>query len=273
MNWFQSIIYGIVTGLSEFLPISSSAHKTIMQTLFGVNNFDPIRDVVVHIGVLIALLIGAGNLIETVKRERRMASKGARVYNQVYRGNMDYRLVKSAAIPMLILYTVFVFLLPYTLSLPIIAVILIANGILLYMPSRMIRGNKDARSMTWLDSFIIGILGAASAFSGISRVGIQTSVATMRGADRTHATNWALLLSIPILFLMIIADIIGLISGFQNIVFSANVLGYILMCLFSFGGAYLAIAIVRQLSVKTGLSAFAYYCWGAGLFTYIIYLI
>ena len=271
MNWFQAVLFGIISGISEFLPISASAHKAIALQLFGVDGIDPLRDLIVHIAVAAALITAAANLLETIRRERRMAANGTRVYNQVYRGNMDYRLVRSAAIPMLLVFLVLSYIIK-RVSLPLIALFLLINGIILYLPNRMLRGNKDARSMTRFDGILIGLGSAASAFTGISGIGMNVSIATMRGADQSHAVNWALLLSLPMLVLQILMDIISIFINLHSITLSAGFLGYVLIALFAYAAGYLAVGLIRFLGVKIGYSAFSYYCWGAALFSFSLYL-
>lgn len=272
MNWFQAIVFGIVSGIGEFLPISSSAHNQILFLLFGIKQKDPVRDLIVHIAIFAALIFASKGLLETIRREKRMASKGARVYNRFYRGNMDFRLVRSAAAVLIIGYLVLSYSIPSNLPIPLVACMLLLNGIILHIPDRMLQGNKDARSMSAFDGFLIGLLGSASAVTGISRIGIQTSVATMRGADKRHAANWALLLSIPMLLLQILLDIVAVFSTVSQGL-SAGFLGYFLTAVFSFFGAYAAVSIMKFLSVKTGFAAFSYYSWGCALFLFVLYLI
>lgn len=272
MNWLQCIILGLISGISEFLPISSSAHIWITAHLFGIPENDPIRALIIHIAILAALIVASRGAIETILRERRMAARGAKVYNRRYRGNMDFRLLKNTTVYLILGYLVISYIVPAPFPIPVVVCMLLLNGIILYLPTRMLQGNKDARSMSKFDSFLIGLAGATSALTGISRIATITSVATMRGADRSHAANWALLLSTPMLIVLIILDLAAVFSGALTLV-STGFGGYLLIAISAFLGAYVAISSLKFLSVKAGFSTFSYYSWGAALFLFILYLI
>lgn len=273
MNWLQSIVFGFVYGLSEFLPISAPAHKELMKYLFGVSGKDPLLDLLCSLAALFALIVACRGLFDAIRRDQRMALKGSRTYHRVYRGSRDLRIVKNAAIPMLILLVVFTYIADNVYSLPLISVFLILNGILLYVPSRMIQGNKDSRSMSALDSLLFGVIGGLSAFPGLSRVGLHVSVGRMRGADSTHALNWALLLSIPALAVICVLSLFSLFAGLGTISFSCNFFTYLLAFIGTFAGGYAAIFFLKILAEKNSFTPFAYYSWGAALFLFIMYLI
>lgn len=154
-----------------------------------------------------------------------------------------------------------------------LALMLVVNGIVLIIPEHSRQANKEARQMSGLDAIVMGILGGLSALPGISRIGAISSYGLLRGADKQRVTNWALLLSIPALLLLCIIDLVfAFISGVGPITF-AVVCGYIFSAVAAYLGAYFSIVFIRFLTVHSGYTAFAYYCWGAALFAMILYLI
>jgi undecaprenyl pyrophosphate phosphatase UppP len=153
------------------------------------------------------------------------------------------------------------------------AAFLLINGIVLFIPSRMLQGNKDARSMSALDSLLLGLCGALSALPGLSRIALQTSAVRLRGADSSHALNWALLLSIPALAVTAALSLFSLFTGLGAIQFYCGFFTYLLIFFSTYLGSYLAIFFMRILASKNSLSLFAYYSWGAALFVFIMYLI
>lgn len=268
MNWFESIIYGFISGLTEFLPLSSFAHQQIYLSLCGETYRDPARDLFVHIALLVAIVISCQPMLEHIRR-----SRGAS--NQRVGGNsrilQDRRFVKSATIPMLIVFFVLSYIIGTTFNLLLIAFVLILNGIILFIPDRIVRSNKDASAMSPLDGILIGVAGALSVIPGFSRIGCNVSVATMRGADRQHALKWALLLSIPALWGHIIIDLILLFSGSGMSQWS-HLFNYILAAASAFGASYCGVKFMLFLSAKQNYNLFSYYSWGASLIAFFLYL-
>lgn len=261
MNWFQSILYGFISGLTEFIPVSSRAHQAILLEMFGQTRANPLLDFFVHIAILVGVYM----------------SRNYRVPGEQNRGgylsaSADVRFTRTATIPMLIGIVVFTYLLKGGASLLMVSLFCLVNGIILFIPGRMLQGNKDSRSMSALDGILAGLAGALSGLTGISRTGSIVSAATARGADRNQALKWAISLSIPAMAMLILIDIFNLFTAFQAVSFW-NVVFYLLAAVAAYGGTYLGIRFIKIISVRIGFSSFAYYCWGAALFSFVLYLI
>ena len=269
MSILQSILYGLISGLSELMPISSEAHQMFLRELFGVQK-DPVMDMLIHLSVLVALYFGARNLMESFQRERRLLTR--RSYSRNTQRGYMYRFVRTAGLVFAALLVVFTYMGAKSYSFLMLSLFCLLNGILLFVPDRMMQSNKDARHMTVIDSIIFGLFGALSAFPGFSRIGVSTAYAAARGADRQHALNWALLLSVPALILLSVIDFIAIFTAAPAITF-VTVVGYLLAVGASFIGGYYSITIMKFLAVKVGYAAFAYYSWGMALFSFVLYLI
>ena len=270
MSWLESLIYGLFSGVSEFLPISSSAHQQIMMHLFGVDARDPVRDFIVHTAMLIAVIMACKSFLDTVKREASYAGRRKYATYQNFRGFYDKRMIQSAIQPMLIPMFLLRYVLKLNDNLLLTSLLLTVNGIVVFLPDRMVQGNKDARFMSALDGVLIGCSGALSAFSGISRIGWTYGVATARGAAKKHALTWSFVLSIPALACVCFMDIITVFSvgtvGFWNSFFT-----YLLSGATAYVGSSVAISAMRLLIARpTG--GLAYYCWGLSLFSFVLYL-
>lgn len=272
MSWLESIIYGLVSGFSEFLPISSHAHQTILMQLFGSHARDPVRDLLVHMAILIGLYSGCKPVIEHLRREQNSASRRRREYGRSTRSQLDARFVKNTAIVMLIGILVITYVFNPVSNLLTAAAFLLINGIILFASGRMMQGNKDVRSMTYLDSLLMGVIASLSAFSGVSRVGCVTSVAIARGADRQNSLNWAFLISIPALLLLMVIDVVQIFAGDVAINFWGSFFTYLLSASAAYLGGLYSIKFMRFLTVRVGFSGFSYYCWGASLFSFLLYL-
>lgn len=271
MNWLEALFYGMFTGFSEFVPVSSRAHGSILRYLFG-QEYDPLQAFMVRLGALLGLLVCCRQMLGKFLYEVRVTKRYSRTRSArgTLRGTYDLRLVKIAFVPMLLsllFYSVGDSLENDRLML---SVFLVLNGIILFVTDHMRQGNKDARLMSGFDSIGIGVFSVFSAFPGLSRFGGNVVFAVVRGADKQHAVTWALLLSIPALILLMLMELISLLSG-------GWVLGSFLCYLFtaagSFIGAYLGILLVRTLAVRAGFSGYAYYCWGVAVFCFVLYLI
>ena len=271
MNWLQSILYGLVLGFGEFIPVANGAQTQILQQIFGSMVNDPLRELLVHLFSLAAFILVWRNPLETLRRDSRMIQRGTQMHRQVYRGSADSGFVRAAAIPMLIFMIVLMSL--YRGDANWTMIILLINGMILYLPERMLQGNKTAKAMSPLDGLLFGLASALSIIPGISRVGMGMSIGIMRGADRKHTLNWAYLLSVPALLLFIGRDLTGLIFASNAVTLSTGFLGYLLLSLSSFAGAYLSVFLMRNLIIHRGLHGFAYYSWGAALFSFVLYLL
>ena len=211
MNWIEILLLGLVSGLSEFVPISSGGHQRLMLHLFGKTQMDPLCHLILTAGVLAAVLTSCGDLFHPLlvehaftRRKRRQRTYSSRYY--------DYRIVKGAIWPLAIVYTV-CSLFRISISLPGLALAFLINGIVLFVTGNMRQGNKDSRRMTSLDSALMGLFGGASAVAGISLLGSVSSVAVARGAQRKSALNWALAISAPALLIRMVIDLLFILIG------------------------------------------------------------
>lgn len=270
LNWFESIIYGLISGFAEFLPISSHGHQQLMLHLFGAQQRDPVRDLLVHLTMLFVLYTSCRSLIDNVQQVRHQ--RHSRRASAAIAGLPDYRFIKNATIPMLVGILILSYIIKANNNLLLTSVFLLINGILLFVSGRVMQGNKDARSMSLLDSALVGVISGFSAISGISRIGCVTTTAIARGAGRQHAFNWALLLSIPALILLAGMDVLNIFTVATDIPFWKSFFTYILSILGTYVGSYYSIIFMKFLAVRTGYSIFSYYCWGASLFSFLIYL-
>ena len=163
MNLFQSLICGLVAGIAEFLPISSQAHQRVLLYLFGINDMDPVRNLFIHIGMLFALFTGIRPYLDQIRREQALNRRRSRERSSL-RTFADMRLVRNAVLPMIVGILLVSYIFSWDGSLAIVSLFLVVNGIILYLPERMIQGNKDSRSMSRLDSYLLAFSGAALPF-------------------------------------------------------------------------------------------------------------
>lgn len=275
ISLFESILYGLFCGFAEFLPVSSTAHRNILNSLFGVDQEDPLMVMFLHIGALAALLVSSRTLLQRFQKElkiKRTARRRSRRQPDEL-AILDMSFVKTACIVMLLGFVFYFRAAAWNGNLPMIAIFLVINGIILHIPLYLPKGNKDARSMSRLDAIVVGIGNALTVVPGLSRTGISTSCSIARGASPQNAYKWSLLLGVPALAMLIMMDLIGVVTaGLGQMDFS-----FILQCIMCGCAAYLGatggISLVKTVVHRSGIENFSYYCWGAALFTFILYMI
>ena len=275
ITMIQSILYGLVCGFAEFLPVSSQAHRNILNCLFGVDQEEPLMVMFLHIGALLALIISSMSLLQRLQREmeiKRLARRRSRRQPDEL-ALLDMSIVKTACTVLLIGFVFYFEAAVLHGNLPMVAIFLVVNGLILHVPLYLPKGNKDARTMSRLDAVLLGLGSALAMLPGVSRVGVSTSVGISRGATPQNAYKWALLISIPALVVHIVLDLVGVVSaGLGQLDFS-----FILQCIMCGCAAYIgaigAISLMKMIVYRSGIENFSYYCWGAALFTFILYMI
>ena len=271
MNWLESLLYGLISGITEFLPISSFAHQQLYFKMLDVSGVDPLQSLVVHIALIAAVLTACKNTFEQFYRAKQTYRKdhkrmpGSNI-------NLELRFLKKAILPMLLGYFIIKQFVPIQSSLVWIAVFSFLNFLILIFQSRMMQGNKDERTVTVFDSLVVGLAASAAALPGISRICTMLTAATQQGIDKEKAINWVVLLSIPMLALLGAMDILNLIIAPGVIALKENILAYALSAAGAYVSGYLGILLIKSYAYRKEISDFAYYSLGVMFFTLFLYL-
>lgn len=274
VSLFESIFYGFVSGVTEFLPVSARAHQVLMRYLFGVEQKIPLQELFLHIGLLAAIVFANRELLSALNRENRIGtSRRSRISAARGAAYYELRLFKTASVPLLIGLLLSIVTVRYEQNFLLIMAFLLLNAVVMLVAEHTSRGNRDARTMTGLDGIVIGVLGAFSVLPGVSRTGMIASYTAARGTDMNRTANWSIVLGLPAVALMIIFDFVGIFSvGVGGLSFLL-LLGCIFSGLTAFCGGYVGMKLLRLMLTNSGFSGFAYYSIGASLFTFILYLI
>ena len=274
MTWLSSILYGLVAGLAEVLPVSSTAHQILMSSLLGEGKTHILLPLMLHMGSLAALFYCCNSEIMRLSRAQKLASipKRHRKRPLDTRSLMDIRLLRTTLIPVVLAFFFYKKVANLQGNLVAASVFWVINGIILYIPQFLPGSNRDASSLSRFDGLLMGLGAAASILPGISCVGTVVSIASVRGADKRFSLNTALLMTIPVIIGLIAMDIFAIIEiGLAGIGFIL-VLKSLFSAIAAFFGVRLGIHILHLLVENIGFSVFAPYCWGIGLFTFIFYL-
>ena len=275
MNLIECIIYGVVSGLTEIFPVSSQANQMVMRQLFGVPQKEPFRDLLIHIAVLAAVLIACRGMFAKIKREQVLAHRMRRNPSQIrsLKGVYDMRLIRTAAPIMAIGLMGNLFFTNFYQNRPLFALVLLINGAIILVPTYMHQGNRDARTMTKLDGFLLGLGSALAAVPGISRNSMIMFVTLIREADKQNGVVWALILCVPAMAVLAFIDVISMFIVGIGTITLLTIGGYLASMVFAFVGAYLAVTFIRVLISRADYSAFAYYDFGLALLSFVLYLI
>ena len=268
----HKLIYAFLSGLTAFLPVSPEPHQLLYRVMTGFEANDIYLTMSIHLGALVALLISCRSRIKRLSHERRLSRMSRKRRNRQpdTAALLDVQVLQSAAIPVLLSLLLCRRAGEWISTVLLMTLMLLLNGVILFIPRLLPQGDKDGRSLSRLDSLLIGLGGALGAIPGFSRVGGILAAGLSRGVDRRYILDLALLLCIPATVGLLILDV------FAAITTGAVLSGAALLCLLTgavaFGGAMLSIALMRYLSVKAGFSGFSYYSFGLALFSFILYL-
>lgn len=276
MSYLSAIILGLVQGVAEFLPISSSGHLSIFQNFFqmaDVEHDHMFFDVLLHLGTLVAVFVAYRKDIAELLREFF-----AMVHLRRLPAGQKPDVPARRMILMIILAT-----LPLVLVLPIkdyveslykntffIAFALFLTGALLFLSDRMPRGNKTASNATMLDALLVGLAQAVAVVPGLSRSGTTISAGMARGFDRSYAVKFSFLMSIPA---VLGANLLSIVDAAKAGIDPSLLPVYLVGVVVAMVSGYAAISLLRYIAQKGRFGGFAYYCWGAGLVTLILSLI
>lgn len=274
MQFVHTMLYGLLGGFAEFLPISSEAHRFIYGYLTGFSQIAPFVKLMMYFGALVAILVTCWERLVHIRRELRLVSlpKKRRKRMPDMQAVSDFRLVATGMIPMLLGCFLFGKAQQKFSTLPWLCLSMLLTGIFLYAPQFFPEKNRDSREMNRPEALLLGIVSAFSVVPGLSRIALFCYFSRKRGCSRVYSFDLVLLFSIPWLLAMMLVQAIALFS-MGGSAFAGGVLGYgVLAALAAFGGAFAGIRLMRFFAVKMDFHGIAHYCWGVAVFCFIYYL-
>lgn len=248
MTTIQAIILGLIQGLTEFLPVSSSGHLVLMQNFFGINEGAMTFNILVHFGTLIAIFIVYWKDIVNLIRHPFQ--------------KMNF-LIIAGAIPTGIIGILFndTFEKLFS-SVLVVGISLIITGFILWFADKTKNNYKAVESTSYLDVLFIGLLQGLAITPGISRSGLTISAGLFRGLTREMAARYSFLLSIPVILGANLLEMKSLISS--EIVIE-NITPYIIGPIVAAISGVLAIKVLLRILQVGKLNIFSYYVWFLGI--------
>ncbi|WP_105167095.1 undecaprenyl-diphosphate phosphatase [Pseudoalteromonas sp. T1lg23B] len=267
MSIIEIIVLALVQGLTEFLPISSSAHLILPSQILGWADQGTAFDVAVHVGTLLAVVIYFRKEVTDILGAW-FASFGAQGRSD------DSQLgwwILIATIPSLIIgYLVKDFVEVYSRNAWIIATTTVVFGLLLWYADKSAKQLKNIYQLNWLSALLIGLSQVvAMIFPGTSRSGITMTVGLLLGLNKQSAARFSFLMSIPVIAAAGSYYVYKLSSSEEIISWNAIVLGSIL----SFITAYACIHFFLKVIERMGMMPFVIYrlLLGGALFAFLLW--
>lgn len=259
MTIIQAIILGIIQGLSEFIPISSSAHLVITQSLLGWKLSTQeafIFDVLVHLGTLIALIIYFYQDIWQIIRAVVSGIATRHPFSE-HESRLGW-IILLATLPAVIAGLIFQSQVEQTFSSPLFAgIFLFLTAILLFLAEIIGKRKRKLEQINWKDGLIIGLFQAIALLPGVSRSGSAITGGMVRNLDRPASARFSFLLSIPAIAGAVVLASVDLIKA-PNFALQIPTLiaGFIVSGLVG----YLSIRWLLSYLTKHSLYIFSGYC-------------
>lgn len=276
MTFLSSFLLGLVQGIAEFLPISSSGHLAIAQNLLGMSDAGTVPeffDVLLHLGTLVAVFVAYWADIKDMVLEF-FRGAGDLIHhstpNPVPPARQLILLIILGTLPLFVVLPVKDAVQSLSNSMVFIGAALIVTGVLLFVSDRVKKGRKNERTATWLDVLIVGLGQAIATMPGISRSGMTITTGCFVGFERKFAVRFSFLLSIPA---VLGANILSLADAAKAGINWAEVPVYLVGVVTAAVVGYLCIRLLRFIADRGKFGAFAYYCWAVGVLTLVLNVI
>ena len=276
MSLLSSILLGLIQGVAEFLPISSSGHLAIAEHLLGMSGASDIPeffDVLLHLGTLVAVFVAYWDDVRDMVVEFfcgvRDLARGS-TPTPVPPARRMILLIIVGTLPLLIVLPIKDLVEGLADNMYFVAAALLVTGCLLFASDRVRKGRKTEKSATMVDVLLVGVAQAIATCPGISRSGTTITAGCFRGFDRKFAVRFSFLLSIPAI---LGANILSLKDAVEAGIIWADVPVYLVGVVVSAVVGYACIRLLKMIADKGKFGFFAYYCWIVGTITLVLTII
>lgn len=242
MNWFEGIFLGLVQGLTEFLPVSSSGHLTIISYFLNAKEAGMTFDILLHFATLLSVIICyRKDLWELIRHPFQkyvlliiIASIPAGIAGVVF-GDFFEALFQNIWVP---------------------SIALLFTATLLFIADHF-RGDLQGKDMTWWMALLIGVMQMIAICPGISRSGATIFMALLIGISRTEAAKFSFIMSIPVILGSFLLETVSVVKDTGTFTIEPV---FLMAAAVAAASGVLAIKLVVNLLNKGRLRYFAYYC-------------
>lgn len=270
MTLLHAVLLGLIQGVAEFLPISSSGHLAIAEHLLGqagATKIPDFFDVLLHLGTLFAVFVAYWEDIRDMILEF-FGGVGDLVYGTTPTPVPPARrlilLIIVGTLPLFAVLPVMDLVEGLGDNMYFVAGALLVTGCLLFLSDRVRRGRKTERTATLTDVLLVGAAQAVATGPGISRSGTTITVGCFVGFERKFAVRFSFLLSIPA---VLGANILSLKDAIEAGISWEEVPAYLAGVLVAAVVGYACIRLLKMVAERGKFGFFAYYCWVVGAVT------
>ncbi|WWR08421.1 undecaprenyl-diphosphate phosphatase [Candidatus Nanosynbacter sp. BB002] len=269
ISWWQAIVLGIIEGITEFLPISSTGHLTIAEKLMGM----PLDDegliaftAIIQIGAIAAAIIYFWQDIQRV-----LIAWWRGLWWKRARRKFDYKYgwaIIIGSVPIAVVGLVFKDEIETVLrSLWFVAGALIVWSGVMWLADNYATAKRVEKDTTWKDTLVIGLGQCLSLIPGVSRSGATISVGLLRGFDRVTVTKLSFFLGIPAL---VAAGLLEVVTKYKHISGGVGWTSTIIATVVSFGVGYVAVAWLLKFVQNNNFRSFIVYRFVLGLLLMVL---
>lgn len=270
----HQFIIAMLSGFTEFFCVPAFPHVMLYEVLTGTSQSNPSLSLCIHLGAFVAVILACKKRIVYLLRADRQERNTRRRRNRHLDMNaiLEIRMLKVAMLPLIISVFFYQWASKWVSTVAMLSLTLLLNGIIVFLPRILAHGNKDSRMMSPLDSLLMGLGGIVAVIPGVSRMAGLIAAGTARGVERSYGLEYALLLSVPVLAVLLCFDIYA-VAVAQATVSALALLVWILTAAIACGSAYVGILFMRFLAMKSGFYSICYYSWGMALVSFVLYLL
>ena len=244
----QYFIIGLVQGITEFLPISSSGHLILISEVSNWQDQGLFTDIAVHGGTLIAVLI-------YLRKEIAKIITNFFQY-RVSHNTLLFNIILATLPAVIVGFFIYNFIEDYFRNLKIVALASIVFGIILFFTDKKHSNRKSWQEMKFTDALIIGFFQIFAFIPGASRAGVTITGARFLGYNRSNAAIFSMILSIPIIIASLILSVSDLVKDSNSIV---NVQQSLFAAIIAFITALTSIHFMMKIIQKSNFSLFIFY--------------
>ena len=272
MSLLSSILLGLIQGIAEFLPISSSGHLAIAEHLLGMSGATEIPeffDVLLHLGTLAAVFVAYWDDIRDMIVEFFCGVRDLARHTTptpVPPARRLILLIIVGTLPLFIILPIKDLVEGLADNMYFVAAALIVTGFLLFASDRVKKGRRTEKSARLTDVLVVGVAQAIATCRGISRSGTTITAGCFVGFERKFAVRYSFLMSIPAI---LGANILSIKDAMDTVVVS-EIPVYLVGVAVSAIVGYACIRLLKMIADKGKFGAFAYYCWAVGALTLIL---
>lgn len=275
MSVLNAIILGLVQGITEFLPISSSGHLSVLTNLFDLTaaeNGHLFYDVLLHLATLISICIVYWQDIADMYLELlAVFNLGPRAKSKrYYPAARLFFMICFATLPLVLVLPIKDSLEQLYYNNIFIGIMLILTGCILFVSDKFKPGEKDVHKIGIFDALIIGLCQCVATIPGLSRSGTTITGGLATGLKRDFAVKFSFLMSLPA---VLGANILGFADAVNEGIDIASVPAYLIGMAVALVAGIASISLIKYISNNGKFKGFSYYCWVAGAISIILTLI